>query len=67
MLRVGSLSSFRKFVSSNEHLGLYVDGSEKEVASLLRKLEAIKGRTRGASGSKRRPFSTSRFDRDLRS
>ena len=49
--------SFQKFLSFSKFLGLLVDGNEKEIASLLRKMESRKGRN--VSVSKRRPCSTS--------
>ena len=52
----GSLSnvSFRRFVFFSKLLGLPVGGFEKALTSLLRKLEARKGRRVGASSIKRR-------------
>ena len=57
-------SSFRKFLIFSKFLGLPMDGNEKEIASLLRKMENRKGRR--VSVVKRRPSSTPHFVRELR-
>lgn len=57
--------SFKNFVSFREWLGLQVNNCEKEVASLLRKLEAKKGCKVVTSSTKGRPFSTSCVEREL--
>ena len=63
---VESLSdpSFQKFISFSKFLGLLVVGYEREIASLLRKMESRKGRT--VSIVKKRSSSTPRFARELR-
>ncbi|RVX12733.1 hypothetical protein CK203_011550 [Vitis vinifera] len=50
------------FISFGKWLGLPMDGFEKEVASLLRKLEATKDHRMVASSIERRSFSTSQFE-----
>lgn len=55
--------AFKKFISFNEYLGLHVERFEKEVDSLLRKLEARKGRRVEGSSFRRRPSPTSHFER----
>ncbi|RVW91332.1 hypothetical protein CK203_035414 [Vitis vinifera] len=57
--------SFGKFVSFSKFLDLLVEGYEKEIVSLLRKLEAKKGYRVVALSIKRRPSSMSDFDREL--
>ena len=59
-----SSPSFQKFLSFSKFLGLLVDENEKEIASLLRKMESRKGRT--VSIVKKRSSSTPRFARELR-
>lgn len=59
------LLSFRKFVSFSKFLGLLVDGFEKEIVTLLSKLNVKKGYRLVASSDKRRPSSSSLFDREL--
>lgn len=58
--------SFRKFVSFSKFLGLLVDGFEKEIVTLLSKLNVKKGYRLVASSDKRRPSSSSLSDRELR-
>ena len=58
-------NSYKNFVSFSEHLGLPMEGFEKEVGSLLRKLEAQKGQRVVGSKGKRRPSPTSQFEREL--
>lgn len=57
--------SFQKFVSFSEFLGFLVEGFEKEVESLLRKLEVRKGRKVVGSSVKRKPSSASHAKRVL--
>lgn len=57
--------SFRKFVSFSKFLGLLVDGFEKEIVTLLSKLNVKNGYRLVASSDKRRPSSSSLFDREL--
>ena len=60
------VDSYKNFVSFSEYLGLPMEGFDKEVDSLLRKLEARKGqRVVGLTG-KRRPSHASWFERELR-
>lgn len=64
-LEVESLSnlSFQNLVSFSKFVGLQVDGHEKEIASLLRKMETRKGHR--VSTVKRRPPSMAHFVREL--
>ena len=57
--------SFQKLVSFSELLGLLVEGFEKEVESLLRELEVRKGHKVVGSSVKRKPYFTSRAEREL--
>ncbi|RVW74698.1 hypothetical protein CK203_047924 [Vitis vinifera] len=59
------LDSYKNFVSFSEYLGLPLEGFEKEVDSLLRKLEAWKGRRVVGSRGKRRSSPASQFEREL--
>ena len=55
--------SFQKFISFCEFLGLTVVGHEKEIASLLGKINIGKGRR--VLAVERRPSSTPHFVREL--
>lgn len=57
--------SFWNFVSFNKCLGLLVEGFEKKVESLLRKLVARKGCGVVDLSIRRRPSSASCFEREL--
>lgn len=58
--------AFKKLVSIHEFLGLFVEGFEKEVDSLLRILEAQKGRSVIGSSFRRTSSLNSHFERELR-
>ena len=47
--------SYQKFISFSKFLGLSMDGNEKEIASLMRKLESRKHR-RALIAKRRLPF-----------
>lgn len=65
MLGDRCLPSFRNFVSFSKPLGLHMGAFEKEVAYLLRKMEAKKGHSVRALSMKRRPLLTCHFDKEL--
>ena len=55
--------SYKKFISLSKFVGLSVDGHEKKIASLLRKMETRK--LRRVSDVKWRPSSTPHLVREL--
>lgn len=57
--------AYKNFIFFSEHMGLPVEGFEKEVGSLLSKLEACKGCRVVGSSFKRRSSSPSWFEREL--
>ena len=61
----GSDLSFKKFAFFCKFLGFLMEGYEREIVSLLRKLKAKKDRRVVTLSIKRRPSSMSCFDREL--
>ena len=65
MFLEGDVSLPRKFVNFSNYVGMLVAGFEKEINSLLKNLEARKGRGVKVLGGRRKHFLTSHFEREL--
>ena len=56
---------FNKMTNFSNFVGMPMVGFEKEIISLLRKMDTRRGHSVKASGEKRKPNTSSRFDKEI--
>ena len=62
---LSSDSLFSKLTNFSSFMGMLITGFEKEISSFLRKMKARKGHGVKASRAKKKPFSSSHFEREI--